>query len=127
VTSGDPTGTFSAILQDRPDVLYVVPDLFHYTQRRQIIDFTLTNPIPALCGLKGYVSEGGLMALRANEEEAFRRTAEIADKVLKGANPADVPIEQPTKFELYINLKTAKALGLAIPVHLIAFADEVIE
>jgi len=123
----DFTGAFSAILQDRPDVLYVLPDLFLYTQRRQIINFTLANRIPALYGQKGYVSEGGLMALNVNEDEVFRRAAEIADKVLKGANPADLPVEQASKFELFINLKTAKALGLAIPGHLIAFADEVLE
>jgi putative tryptophan/tyrosine transport system substrate-binding protein len=127
VMSGDFAGTFTAILQDQPDVLYVAPDIFLYTQRRQIIDFTLTNRIPALYGLKGYVSEGGLMALGPNREEAFRRAAEIVDKVLKGANPADVPVEQPSKFELLINLKTAKALGLVIPVYLITIADEVIE
>ena len=67
------------------------------------------------------------MALGPNREEAFRRAAEIVDKILKGANPADIPVEQPTKFELLINLKTAKALGLVIPDHLIMTADEVIE
>ena len=67
------------------------------------------------------------MALGPNREEAFRRAAEIVDKILKGANPADIPVEQPTKFELLINLKTAKALGLVVPDHLIMTADEVIE
>ena len=127
VISGDIAGTLAAILQDQPDVLFVIPDIFLYTQRRQIIDFTLTNRIPALYGLKEYVPEGGLMALGPNREEVFRRAAEIVDKILKGANPADVPVEQPTRFELLINLKTAKALGLVIPVHLITIADEVIE
>jgi putative tryptophan/tyrosine transport system substrate-binding protein len=127
VMSGDIAGTLAAILQDQPDVLFVIPDIFLYTQRRQIIDFTLTNRIPALYGLKEYVPEGGLMALGPNREEVFRRAAEIVDKILKGANPADVPVEQPTRFELLINLKTAKALGLVIPVHLITIADEVIE
>ena len=127
VTSGDLAGTLTAILRDQPDVLYVSADIFLYTQRRQIIDFTLTNRIPALYGLKGYVPDGGLMAVGPNREEVFRRAAEIADKILKGAKPADVPVEQPTKFELLINLKTAKALGLVVPVHLITIADEVIE
>jgi putative tryptophan/tyrosine transport system substrate-binding protein len=127
VMSGNVAGTLTAILQDQPDVLFVIPDIFLYTQRRQIIDFTLTNRIPALYGLKEYVSEGGLMALGPNREEVFRRAAEIVDKILKGANPADVPVEQPTKFELLINLKTAKALGLVIPDYLITIADEVIE
>jgi putative ABC transport system substrate-binding protein len=127
VMSGDIAGTLAAILQDQPDVLFVIPDIFLYTQRRQIIDFTLTNRIPALYGLKEYVPEGGLMALGPNREQVFRRAAEIVDKILKGVNPADVPVEQPTRFELLINLKTAKALGLVIPVHLITIADEVIE
>jgi len=127
VMSGDLAGTLTAILRDQPDVLYVSADIFLYTQRRQIIDFTLTNRIPALYGLKGYVPDGGLMAVGPNREEVFRRAAEIVDKILKGAKPADVPVEQPTKFELLINLKTAKALGLMVPVHLITIADEVIE
>jgi len=127
VMSGDIAGTLAAILQDQPDVLFVIPDIFLYTHRRQIIDFTLTNRIPALYGLKEYVPEGGLMALGPNREQVFRRAAEIVDKILKGANPADVPVEQPTRFELLINLKTAKALGLVIPVPLITIADEVIE
>ena len=67
------------------------------------------------------------MALGANQEAVFRRGAEIVDKILKGSNPADIPVEQPTKFELFINLKTAKALGLVIPNYLIAIADEVID
>jgi len=127
VMSGDLAGTLTAILRDQPDVLYVSADIFLYTQRRQIIDFTLTNRIPALYGLKGYVPDGGLMALGPDREEVFRRAAEIVDKILKGAKPADVPVEQPTKFELLINLKTAEALGLMVPVHLITIADEVIE
>jgi putative tryptophan/tyrosine transport system substrate-binding protein len=127
VTSGDLAGALTAILRDQPDVLFVSADIFLYTQRRQIIDFTLTNRIPALYGLKGYVADGGLMAIGPNREEVFRRAAQIVDKILKGAKPADVPVEQPTKFELLINLKTAKALGLVVPVHLITIADEVIE
>src|SRR6516225_524884 len=127
VVSGDVMGTLTAVLQDQPDVLFVIPDTFLYTRHRQIIDFTQTNRIAALYGLKEYVQEGGLMALGPNREEAFRRAAEIVDKILKGANPADIPVEQPTKFELLINLKTAKALGLVVPDHLIMTADEVIE
>ena len=127
VTSGDVAGTLTAILEDEPDVLFVIPDLFLYTQRRQIIEFALNNRIPALYGLKGYVPEGGLMSLGPNREEVHRRAAEIVDKILKGANPADIPVEQPTKFELLINLKTAKAIGLVIPRYLIMLSDEVIE
>jgi putative ABC transport system substrate-binding protein len=77
--------------------------------------------------LKEYVLEGGLIAVGPNRDDAFRRAAEIVDKILKGSKPADVPVEQPTKFELLINLKAAKAIGLVIPDHLIMIADEVIQ
>jgi putative ABC transport system substrate-binding protein len=127
VISGDLTRALTAILQDQPDVLYVIPDTFLYSQRRQIIDFTLANHIPALYGVKGYVREGGLVALGPNREGVFRRAAEIVDKILKGANPADVPVEQPTKFELLINLKTARVLGLTVPPTLLARVDVPIE
>jgi putative ABC transport system substrate-binding protein len=80
-----------------------------------------------LYGLKEYVPDGGLIAVGPNREEAFRRAAEIVDKILKGAKPADVPVEQPTRFELLINLKTAKALGVVVPDYLITIADEVIK
>jgi putative tryptophan/tyrosine transport system substrate-binding protein len=127
VKSGDVAGTLTAILEDKPDVLFVTPDVFLFTQRRQIVEFTLTNRIPALFGVKEYALEGGLMSLGANREKVYRRAAEVVDKVLKGANPADVPVEQPTKFDLVINLKTAKALGLTIPPFILTGADEVIE
>jgi putative ABC transport system substrate-binding protein len=127
VRSGDVAGTLTAILKDEPDVLFVTPDIFLYTQRRLIIEFALTNRIPALYGHKEYVAEGGLISVGPNREEVFRRAAEIVDMILKGSNPADVPVEQPTKFELVINLKTAKALGLTVPPSVLARADEVIE
>jgi putative ABC transport system substrate-binding protein len=127
VISGDVVGTLTAILQDRPDVLFVIPDNFLYMHRQQILDFATTNAIPALYGLKEYVLEGGLIAVGPNRDDAFRRAAEIVDKILKGSKPADVPVEQPTKFELLINLKAAKAMALVIPDHLIMIADEVIQ
>jgi putative ABC transport system substrate-binding protein len=79
VMAGDVARARATIMQDRPDVLFVIPDLFLYTQRRQTIDFTLTNRVPALYGLKEYVSEGGFMALEPNRQEVFRRAAEIVD------------------------------------------------
>jgi putative ABC transport system substrate-binding protein len=127
VKSGDFTTTFTAILRDRPHALYVIPDLRLYTQRAGIIDFALANRIPALYGLKEYAADGGLMALGPNRTEMSRGAAVLVDKVLNGANPADLPVQQPTKFELVINLKTAKALGLTVPQSLLARADEVIE
>jgi putative ABC transport system substrate-binding protein len=107
--------TFRAILRDRPDALFVIPDLFLFTQRARIIEFALTNRLPAVYGLKEYVPDGGLIALSPNRDDMFRRAALHVDKILKGAKPSDLPIELPTKFELVINIKTAKALGLAIP------------
>jgi putative ABC transport system substrate-binding protein len=125
--SDDFTETFTAIARERPDALFVNPNHFLYTQRARIIDFALTNRIPAIYGLKEYATDGGLMALGPNRDEMASHAAVLVDKILKGAKPADLPVEQPTKFELAINLKTAKALGLTIPPSLLARADEVIE
>jgi putative tryptophan/tyrosine transport system substrate-binding protein len=127
VQSGDLTTTFSTIARERPDALFVIPDHFLYTRRAQIIDFTIANRIPAVFGLKEYAYDGGLLTICPNEEEMFRNAGRIVDKVLKGAKPADLPVEQPTRFELFINLKTATALGLTIPHSLVVRADEVIE
>ena len=125
--SGDFTTTFTAILRERPDVLYVIPDHFLYTQRARIIDFTMTNRTPAIFGLKEYVVDGGLVAAGPNRDDLARRAAALVDKILKGANPSDLPVEQPTRFELVINLKTVKALGLTVPPSILLRADEVIE
>ena len=123
----DLDATFTAILRDRPDALFVIPDLFLFTQRARIIDFALTNRLPAVYGLKEYVRDGGLIALGPNRDDMFRRAALHVDKILKGAKPGDLPIELPTKFELVINIKTAKALGLTIPQSLLLRVDEVIQ
>ncbi len=123
----DVTTMFTAILRERPDALFVIPEPFLWTQRARIIEFALTNRLPAVYGLKEYVPDGGLMAFGPNRDEMYRRVAQLVDKILKGAKPGDLPIEQPTKFELVINLKTAKALGLTIPQSLLLRADQVIE
>jgi putative tryptophan/tyrosine transport system substrate-binding protein len=100
---------------------------FMGVHRRQIIELAARHRIAAMYGSRGSVEAGGLISYGANYADLARRTASFVDKVLKGAKPADLPIEQPTKFDLAINLKTAKALGLTIPPSLLLRADQVIE
>jgi putative ABC transport system substrate-binding protein len=95
-------------------------------ERRRLVDLAAKNRLPAVYPLREFVDAGGLMAYGANLADLYRRTATYVDKILKGAKPADLPIEQPTKFEMVINLKTTKALGLTIPQSLLGRADEVI-
>ena len=98
-----------------------------FVHRRDIIDLAATHRIAAIYALQVYVEPGGLMSYGVNIPEMQRRAATYVDKILRGAKPADLPVEQPTKFELVINLKTAKALGLTIPQSLLLRADEVIQ
>jgi ABC-type uncharacterized transport system substrate-binding protein len=101
------------------------PTLF--ANRNQLVDLAAKNRLPAMYPLADYVKAGGLISYGVNNLDLFRRAATYVDKILKGAKPADLPVEQPTKFELVINLKTAQALGLTIPQTLLLRADEVIE
>ena len=107
--------------------LITVEDPFTINYRAQIIDFAARNRLPAMYGLREFVDVGGLLSYGAKLVDLSRRVAQYVDKILKGAKPGDLPIEQPTKFELVINLKTAKTLGLAIPQSLVLRADEVID
>jgi putative ABC transport system substrate-binding protein len=98
-----------------------------FTEHRRIVDLAAESRLPAMYNAREFVEAGGLMAYGANIAELFRRAAGYVDKILKGAKPADLPVEQPTKFEFLINLKAANAVGLTIPPMLLATADEVIE
>jgi putative ABC transport system substrate-binding protein len=95
--------------------------------RQCILDFARTHRLPTVCGVRAYAEAGCLIAYAANLFEMHRRAAVFVDKLLKGAIPRDLPVERPTKFELVINLKTAQALGITIPPHLLVLADEVIQ
>ena len=114
-------------LKGRADALYVVADPLMNTNRVRINTLALGARLPTMHGIREYVEAGGLMSYGPNYPDLFRRAGDYVDKILRGAKPADLPVEQPTKFELVINLKTAKALGLDIPPTLLARADEVIE
>jgi putative tryptophan/tyrosine transport system substrate-binding protein len=105
----------------------VFPDFVTLGHRRQIAEFAAKHGLPSVFGWSEYVEAGGLMAYGPNRLETAKRLAVYVDKILKGAKPADLPVEQPTKFELVINLKTARALGLTIPPSVLLRADEVIE
>jgi len=113
--------------KEQADALYVCTDAFVTANRVRILILALTARIPTIYGEQGHVEPGGLMSYGANLPDLFRRAANYTDKILRGANPADLPVEQPTKFDLVINLITAKALGLIVPSTLLARADEVIE
>ena len=115
------------MLKDRSGALYVVGDPLIFTNRVRISTLAANTQVPTMYNFQEYVQAGGLMSYGPNFPDLFRRAAEYVDKILRGANPADIPVEQPTKFELVINLKTAKALGLEVPPTLLARADEVIE
>jgi putative tryptophan/tyrosine transport system substrate-binding protein len=105
----------------------VIPDALYYSERVKLLEQMQTTRLPVAYGMREAVTAGGLLSYTANLAAAFRSSAKWVDKILKGAKPADLPVEQPTNFELVINLKAAKALGLAIPRSLVLRANEVIE
>jgi putative ABC transport system substrate-binding protein len=118
---------FSDMTRARAGALTVLPSAMFGSQRRRLVDLAAKNRLPAVYPHREFVDAGGLMAYGANIADNYRRAATYVDKILKGAKPADLPVEQPTKFELVINLKTAKALGVKIPPSLLGRADQVIE
>ena len=117
---------FSSIIRQQLGALIIVPDAFFASQRSLFVEFTAKNRLPAIYDRADYVDHGGLMSYGIDFRNQIRRAAYFVDKILKGAKPADLPVEQPTKFELVINLKTAKQIGLAIPPNVLARADRVI-
>jgi putative ABC transport system substrate-binding protein len=120
-------GAFAAMSRARADGLIVLADPMFVSIRTRITDLATKSRLPAMYGLGEHTEAGGLMSYAASLPDLFRRAATYVDKILKGAKPADLPVEQPTKFDLIVNLKTAKALGLTIPPPVLARADRVIE
>src|SRR5262245_49070730 len=120
-------GSFQAATKARSGALAVTQDPLNTTNRKVIADLALKNRLPAIYPRADFVESGGLMSYGADQAESLRRVASMVDKVLKGTKPADLPVEQPTKFELVINLKTAKALGLTIPPVVMMRAEKVIK
>ena len=118
---------FDTMLQERPNALVVLQDSLTLQHKQQIIDFTILNRIPGMFAAREWVTADGLMSYGENLAEMYRHAASFVDRIFKGQKPADLPVEQVTKFELVLNSKTARLLGLSIPPSLMAIADEVIE
>jgi putative ABC transport system substrate-binding protein len=121
------TDVFAQIAKERPDALLVVAESLFVLHRNDLGELALKHRIPTMFGTRENVAAGGLISYGPSLSHASRRAAMFVDRILRGAKPADLPAEQPTKFELVVNLKTAKALGLALPRTLLLRADEVIE
>jgi putative ABC transport system substrate-binding protein len=124
---GEFEGAFVAMTRERAHALFGAAGVLTFEHRKVLVDLTAKSRIPAMWGHRQFVDAGGLMSYAVNWYDQLRRTATYVDKILNGAKPADLPVEQPTKFELVINLKAAKALGLTIPPSLLQRADEVIQ
>ena len=122
----DIDSAIATMTEARPDALFMITDVLTIRYTRQVIDFAAQHQLPTMFQNRGPVAEGGLMFYGPSVTDAHRRAAYYVDRILKGAKPGDLPVEQPMKFELVINLKTAKALGLTIPPTLLFQADEVI-
>jgi len=123
----DFAAAFAAITEERPNALLVLQDAVTMQQRREIIDFAIKERLPSMFQEKGWAEAGGLMSYGENLASMYRRAAYYVDRIFKGAKPADLPVEQATKFDMVLNLRTAKAIGLTIPDSVLALANEVIE
>jgi ABC-type uncharacterized transport system substrate-binding protein len=126
-TLNELTAALAAITRERADGLFLFSSFINGKHFDLISEFAARNHLPTMYDDRDGVEEGGLMSYYSNPLDIRRRAARLVDKILKGAKPGDIPVEQPTKFDLVINLKTAKALGLTIPPSVLARADEIIE
>jgi putative ABC transport system substrate-binding protein len=124
---GDIDGAFVAMTRERAEAVIQLPSPMLYGEHKRIVELAAKSRLPAIYAAREFVVDGGLMSYGPSLPDVFRRAATYVDKILKGANPADLPVEQPTIFELVVNLKTAKALGLTIPPSILSRVDEVIE
>jgi ABC-type uncharacterized transport system substrate-binding protein len=121
------TDALKTLGSKHPDALVTIDDPLTLDYRKQIVDSANANQLPEISALREFVDAGGLIAYGAGIPDVFRRSAGYVDKVLKGAKPGDLPVQQPTTFEIFINLKTAKRIGVQIPTAILARANEVIE
>jgi putative tryptophan/tyrosine transport system substrate-binding protein len=124
---GDLDGAFITMTREHADAVILLPSPMLYGEHKHIVELAAKSRLPAMYAAREFVEDGGLMSYGASLPDLFRRVATYVDKILKGANPADLPVEQPTKLEFVVNLKTAKELGLVIPREVLLLADEVIE
>ena len=118
---------FEAIIREHPDGLLLLVDPFTFSQRARIVEFAAEQRLPVIYESSDFVDVGGLISYGPNINDMYRRSATYVDKILRGAKPADLPVEQPTKFELAVNLRAAKALGIKFPESILLRADKVIE
>jgi putative ABC transport system substrate-binding protein len=123
----DIDAAFQTLAQQRPEILLIIPEALFLSERKRIVGLADGARLPTIYSTREHVEDGGLMSYGINLRESWRRAAAYVDKILKGAKPGDLPVEFPTRLELVINLKTAKALGITVPPTLLARADEVIE
>src|SRR5262249_49540572 len=126
-SANDFVDAFTAMAREHAEALIVMPSPMLFGEYRRIVSIAANNRLPAMGAARDFVDLGGLISYGANLPDLARQTAMYANKILKGVNPAELAVEQPTKFELVVNLKTAKALGLSVPPSLLARTDELIE
>jgi putative ABC transport system substrate-binding protein len=126
-TSDEVTEAFAAMARDRVDAVFIVNSPYIFGERRRVAELAIRQRLPTMCGAAEYVEAGGLLSYAASYPALYRRAAVYVDRILKGARPADLPIEQPSTFELVVNAKTARAIGLTIPAPIMARADRVVD